>query len=293
MKPRDLIIIGGGVCGLSCALIAAQNGLRPLVIDMGNCGGQLLTWIESPLKDIPSHLLIDPKEVLQTLMRQCHNESVEFLVDSRVHEVQVKDDHLHLFINNNQELHAQRVFISSGLIQRKLDVSGEETIPWGNPHTPLDRKDTITVVIGGGDEACSTAADLADSGAHVIMIVRGNLRARIRFAERVIDNPSIKIMENERVIKFTSSGVILSSGQDITCDECFIRIGMEPIFPRILPQITTFDDGRIHTDTVGKTSISRLYAGGDVTRPPNQRYVAIAMADGVRIGRSIADDLVG
>ena len=64
-KNWDLIIVGAGPCGLSAGLVAAQNGLKALIIDKASsCGGQIERWIDCPIKDIPGQPQIESLYVM-------------------------------------------------------------------------------------------------------------------------------------------------------------------------------------------------------------------------------------
>jgi Dehydrogenases (flavoproteins) len=55
----DLIIVGGGLAGLSASITAAREGLSVLVLERGNTAG-LRTWLGEDLHPLPQKALPRP-----------------------------------------------------------------------------------------------------------------------------------------------------------------------------------------------------------------------------------------
>ncbi len=295
-ERRDLIIVGGGPCGLAAALIAAQNGLKPLIIDKGlACGGQLLTWIDFPIRDVPSYPSIVAPDLAEKLLSQVKEAGVEICGGQTVHEITSTANQVYVSVDNNLVYAGSSALICTGVAPRTLHVPGENSIAWGNPHANAQRSGMLCVVIGGGDEACSASLSLAASHAKVILIARGNISARHRFFDPVKANPAIEIWRGEQVSSIESHGeqflFKLASGKEVLADAAFIRIGMQPFIPKVLPRPAFHADGRLTIDSEWRTTTPLIYAGGDAVRPPAQRYISIALADGVGAARAIANDL--
>jgi len=297
-KNWDLIIIGGGPCGLSAGLIAAQNGLNALIVDQSSsCGGQIARWIDCPIKDIPGQPQIEASELIQGLLKQIRSAGVTVCNGQSVNEVRVTSSGVSVGLDDQQTFNSSRVLICTGVVPRKLDVSGEDTIAWGTPYSGVSRSGSLAVVVGGGDEACSSSLALAKSQAKVILLVRTDIKARKNFADAVARNPLIDVWRGEEVssIEETPSQILfkLASGKEILADEGFIRIGMKITIPLLIPQPKLLENGRLSVNNQWRTTVPLIYAGGDAIRPPSQSYIIIAMADGVGSARAIVEDLVG
>lgn len=70
----EVLIIGGGVAGLSCAVALADEGLKPLVIESGqHLGGRARTWTDEytgDRVDIGPHILLSEYRNMLALLEQ-------------------------------------------------------------------------------------------------------------------------------------------------------------------------------------------------------------------------------
>jgi len=297
-KNWDLIIIGAGPCGLSAGLVAAQNGLKAIIIDKASsCGGQIERWIDCPIKDIPGQPQIEASDLIQGLLKQIKSAGVTVCNGQSVKEVRATSTGVAVQLDDQQIFYSSRVLICTGAVPRKLEVSGEDAIAWGTPYSGVSRAGSLAVVVGGGDEACSSSLALAKSQSKVILLVRNEIKARNNFADAVARNPFIEVWRGEEVsgIEKTPSQILLklASQKEIIADEVFIRIGMKIVIPQLIPQPKLLEDGRLSVNNEWRTTVPMIYAGGDAIRPPSQSYIIIAMADGVGSARAIVNDLVG
>ena len=53
MKTYDLVIVGGGVCGMTAAVYAARASLSACILEKDVCGG-LVNWTHT-VENFPSH----------------------------------------------------------------------------------------------------------------------------------------------------------------------------------------------------------------------------------------------
>ncbi|MEM7357241.1 MAG: NAD(P)/FAD-dependent oxidoreductase, partial [Acidobacteriota bacterium] len=199
--------------------------------------------------------------------------------------------------------------LATGLRHRRLAVPGLELADRiASPRKALEGwRDRRVAVVGGGDEASSLAYDLATHGATVSLLVRSALRARPAFAEPVRREPRVAIRQGAVTERFEGGAggdaggdagggeitVVLTSGERLAVDECFVRIGVEPSLPQIEPELERLADGRLRVDGQMRTSCDTLFAAGDLVRPPAERYIAAALADGAIVARNVEGDLAG
>ena len=64
----DVIIVGGGPCGLSAGVYAGRSGLKTLLIERFACGGQILNTFE--IKNYPGFLHISGPDLAQKMQNQ-------------------------------------------------------------------------------------------------------------------------------------------------------------------------------------------------------------------------------
>ncbi|DAC27443.1 MAG TPA: FAD-dependent oxidoreductase, partial [Candidatus Thalassarchaeaceae archaeon] len=136
-------------------------------------------------------------------------------------------------------------------------------------------RDEEIIVIGGGDSAMEEATFLTRFASKVTLIHRRDVfRASKVMQERAENHPKIEIRTFRQVKKWLSdekglSGAILEdprdgSTEEIACTGAFIAIGHKPITGFLEGQIETDDSGYIIHKDHTMTSVSGVFAAGDV-----------------------------
>lgn len=286
----DLIIIGSGPAGLSAAQYGARANLKTLVIENGSVGGQVLN-----INDFENYPGVFPavkgSDFINTMVEQAKAFGAEFLqgtvssIDKIKNQFIVKTD--------KGELKSFTLVIATGAAHRKLGIPGEKELSgMGVSYCATCDgpffKNRKVVVVGGGDSACDEATYLATLASEVTLIHRkGTLRAQKAVAEKVLNNPKIKVIFNtvvkeikgkykveEVVLENTTTGEISSLG----VDGVFIFVGMIP--QTDLVEMLPKDEGDyIKTNESMETAIKGMYCVGDIRSKPF-RQVVTATSDG-------------
>ncbi|MGL4173569.1 MAG: NAD(P)/FAD-dependent oxidoreductase [Actinomycetota bacterium] len=288
---HDLVIIGAGPCGIAASLVAAQNHLQPLLIESSfGIGGQVHFLIDHLIRDIPGLPDVGAEELTWRWRNQLDAQGVDVRLKTAVRAVREREHSCEVVLANGSVLMAQAVLIASGVSPRRHLGVGAERVPWGKPHSGIDRAGQQVIVVGGGDEAFSAAASLLQAGAAVQIVIRAGVSARPSFVSKA-KALGVTLCEQATVEAFHSgeNGWILAlhDGRMLRTDECYIRIGAQPnSVPLHRHQGTRLagapsHHGRYH----------RIRMGGDVVRPPAARYIASALGDGARMGRRFADQI--
>ncbi len=122
-KIYDVLILGGGVAGMSAAVYAKRAGKRVAIIEKMALGGQILQL--EKIENFPSQALIDGISLAQMFSKQVKALNVEILKD----EIQSVD-----FSSENKILRgkkskyvANNVIIATGIKSRELGI-GENTL---------------------------------------------------------------------------------------------------------------------------------------------------------------------
>lgn len=286
----DIIIIGGGPAGLAAAQYGSRANLKTLVIENSFVGGQVLN-----INDFENYPGVFPAvsgaEFTETLTNQAKAFGVEFITT----EVSSIDK-----IKNQFTLKTKKgdftsfvVIIATGAAHRKLEIPGEEEFSGrgvsycATCDGPFFRNKKI-VVVGGGDSACDEATYLSTLSGDVTLIHRkGSLRAQKAVAERVLNNPNIKVVFNSVVKEIKGNAKVESIIVENTetkqqsvleVDGVFIFVGMIPR-TELVEMIQKDESGYIVTDEKMETSIKGLFCVGDIRSKPF-RQVVTATADG-------------
>lgn len=289
MESKDIVIIGGGVAGLSAGLYASRSGMDSVVIDAGG-GGQVLEIYN--LENYPGIFPAENgTELIENLAKQAESFGAK-IIYSEVLSIDKKEN-LFFVKTDKTEFVAKSVIYATGAAHSKLGIPGEEQFTGSGVSYcavcdgPFFKNKRV-VVIGGGDSACSEALYLANIASHVDLIHRRNeLRAAKSIAEKIFSNPKIDVHFNsvakEIVGKEKVSGINIENIQTkqislLETDAVFIFVGMEPR-TSLLETLKKDENGYIITDEKMATSVPGLFVAGDVRSKP-LRQIITAASDG-------------
>ena len=154
-KPfYDVIIVGGGLAGLTAAIYTGRDGFSTLIVEQAGLGGQVgLTQI---LDNFPGfEQRIGGAEFADRLASQAQRFGGEALQGEQVTDIVRDGQYLVVRSANDREYVARSVLVSSGSHYRTLDVPGEADLIGRSAHYcatcdgPL-YGDRSVLVVGGG-----------------------------------------------------------------------------------------------------------------------------------------------
>lgn len=251
-----LVIVGGGVSGLSAALEAHRLGLKyewleshRLLETVENYPQGKPIYTEPPEMipdsslNLPSSDPLDREGLLQSLLDQAKEKNC-LPRYATLHGIR-KDGHelcLDLLEKNElrAELRAHRVILAIGRSgeHRKLDVHGENLQHVSHRcHDPALFVDQQVVVVGGGDTACETVLSLARAGAQATLChkqgVPSKASARLRLEiDHAVKAGLLKVVPQCTVAQITENDVMLTldSGEttSIPAQAVFTMLGRKP-----------------------------------------------------------------
>ena len=290
---HDLVILGSGPAGCTAALYAARAGLRPLVLEGAQPGGQLTQTTE--IENFPG--LAGPTngyDLVVTMRRQAERFGAVFEMDEAV-GVDFSGPVKRLETLVAGTLEARAVILATGASARWLGVPGERALigrgvsGCATCDGAFFRSKAVAVV-GGGDVACEDALFLARLCAKVWLIHRRDaLRASKVMADRVLASPAIEpiwdtVVEEVldpaagAVTALRLRGVKDGAARELPVDGLFVAIGHTPN--------TAFLKGALELDAQGYvvvrggvlTSAPGVFAAGDVMDPAYKQAVVAAGA---------------
>ena len=280
-KRTRCLIIGSGPAGYTAAIYAARANLSPVLYEGMQPGGQLTTTTE--VENFPGYPEgITGTEMMDDLKKQAIRYGTE-VIRGRVTAVDFSTSPKKLTIDNEEEVEADTVIISTGATAKYLGLEDETNYAGMGVSACATcdgffyRNKTVAVV-GGGDTACEEATYLSGLASKVYVIVRKDyLRDSQIMQERVMNNPKIEILfEHNTVGLFGDNGVegahlVKRMGEedeekvDIKIDGFFLAIGHTPNTEIFKGQIDMDKEGYINTEfPTTKTSVEGVYAAGDV-----------------------------
>ena len=268
----DLIVIGEGIAGLSCAAHAASLGLRTATTE-GNLFGGLVINVAELEGYEGSGSGVD---LASSLMEANANAGVENL-GAAVNAIETAGNVIKVRTDGGEHT-ARAVVIASGARMNKLDVPGEEAFDHRGVSQCADCDGPMfqgehVVVVGGGDSAFQEAAALAQYVDRVTILVRGlQPRARASLVERVQGLANVSVTPGTSVTEIhggdTVTGIAIraadGSQQRMDCAGVFVFVGLTPNSEFVPAAVRRNAKGEIETDASYQTAVRGLYAVGAV-----------------------------
>jgi thioredoxin reductase (NADPH) len=277
---HDVIIIGAGPAGLSTAFWCDELGLDSLVLEQAEEVGGQLHRVYNPIENYLGLKARNGQELLANFTKDLYAAEFDLWTQVDIESVDLKARRISL--RSGEELQTIAIVVATGVRPRELGVPGEKEfigkgmIESGTRDRQLFAGKDVCVV-GGGDAAVENALLLAEVCPTVTLVHRGKkLRARREFAER--------LQPNNRITVFTESVLTRILGDEeikaveiqrkeglkpfqLAVGGVLIRIGVEPNTELFREQIATDDNGFIKVNNQQETSVSMVFAVGDVSNP--------------------------
>lgn len=286
----DLVVVGGGIAGLSAGLFARRSGLKTLLVEKQLPGGQL---INAPLIEYfpGSPEGINGMELAMSLQEQCMKHGLE-IVAAEAYSLSLGQPFVVKTTDGSWT--ASAVVVATGAEPRKLEVPGEEELV-GRGVSYCASCDghffanQVVAVVGGGDSALEEALELASVASRVIVIHRGRqLKACKSLQERAFGNDKIEFIWHtvvERIEgKDSVEGLSLKNSetgavQSLPVSGIFVYVGYRPASDFLGGVLKTTEDGYLTVSGTMETSARGIFAAGAL-RAGTTGQVITAAADG-------------
>lgn len=282
----DLVIVGGGLAGLTAALYAARIGLHTCVVEQMAAGGQVLN-VEK-LENYPGFPEgIAGFDLGPIVQEQAEAAGAEFTMDTAIG---LKIDGERRIVRcDATALIGRSVIISTGSTFRELGIPGErEFIGKGVSHcASCDAPFFVgkdVAVIGGGDSALDEAAVLAAQVGRVSIVHRGaSFSAQQVAINRIAELQNVDTLFGAEIHEIageqTVARVRLSNGSDLAVAGVFIFVGLEPNTAFLQGVVDLDPAGHVVVDQHLQSSVSGVFAAGDL-RQGSARQLVSAAGDG-------------
>ena len=289
----DLIVVGGGPAGLTAALYAAREGIDTLIVEQSAVGGQ--AGVTERIENYPGFPDGVQGAFLADQMRlQAERFGVEILQAQSVTGVKAVDDFRVVSTETGDEYSSSALVIATGSRYRRLGVPGEEDLIGAGIHfcATCDGpfyKDQEVLVIGGGNSAVEEGLFLTRFASRVTLLARGDqLRASRILQERAESEPKLVVRTNASVREFGGTSRVESVSvvdsetgkiEELHPSGVFIFIGLDPNTEFVRGILDTDQWGFIKTDMTFQSSMSGVFAAGDV-RAGSTKQLAAAVGEG-------------
>ena len=302
VSEYDVIILGAGPGGLTAGLYLCQSKISTVLIDIALPGGQVSTTHE--VSNYPG--FIEP----QAGYLLSHNMSEQTKLCGTVYKVAVDITKVDLakkevVIDEFETIRAKKIVIATGTTPNSTGASGEKALKGkGISYCAtcdakfFDNKEVV--VIGGGNSAVEES-DFISRFASKVTIVHQfeKFTANKKAQDKLFANPKMNFIFNSEPRVFDKDGdkmvteienLITGEKTKLVSDGIFIFIGMKPNIELFKDNLKLDQWGYIISDENMQTSISDIYAVGDVTSK-KYRQITTAVADGTIAAMAIAKKL--
>jgi thioredoxin reductase (NADPH) len=293
MESWDLIIIGAGAAGLAAGIYGARSGLKTLILEEKMVGG---TTADAPLvENYPGFQSISGSELAQKMVAHCRSTGVEIREFESVTSLDLKSEKK-IVKTNRSVYEAKAVIITSGSHYREIGVPGEKEFRGrgvsycGICDGPFFKGKRV-LVVGGGNSAVITALYIADIAIEVKIAHRRDMfRAESALVKALEAKKNVEILWNTEVKeirgeKLVNKAILLNNktgkSGELLIDGVFVQVGENPNSQLAKEAGIEVDkDSYIKIDILQRTSITGVYAAGDVTNHP-VKQVGTAVGQGI------------
>ncbi|OIQ80517.1 NADH dehydrogenase [mine drainage metagenome] len=307
--PYDVLVIGGGPAGASAAIYAARKGIRTGVV-ADRFGGQVMDTMG--IENFVSVKETEGPKLVAALEEHVKTYDIDVMhlqrADALIHPAQSKTELIEVKLESGATLKSKAVIIATGARWKEMNVPGEKEYRGKGvaycPHCdgPLFKGKSIAV-IGGGNSGVEAAIDLAGFVNHVTLLqFDPELRADAILQNKLHSLSNVTVIVNAQTTEITGESQKVNglTYKDRTTDKLhsvplegiFVQIGLLPNTDWLKSSgIDLSKFGEINIDAHGATSLSGVFAAGDVTTVPYKQII-IAMGEGAKASLGAFDYLI-
>lgn len=288
-----VLIIGSGPAGFTAAIYAARAGMKPVLYQGGQPGGQLT--ITTDVENYPGY----PDGIMgPQMMVDFQKQAERFGTDIRSGMITAVDfsgwPHK-VTVDGKDEIEAEAVIISTGASAKWLGLESEQRLN-GRGVSACAVCDGFffrgqdVAIVGAGDTAAEEATYLSKLVSKVYMLVRRDeMRASKIMQQRVMNAPNIEVLWNTETVEVQGEEEVdgvkvrnTETGEEriLPVQGFFVAIGHQPNTAIFKDYIDMDESGYIKTiPGTSKTNVPGVFATGDA-QDKNYRQAVTAAGSG-------------
>lgn len=303
-EHHDVIVVGGGVAGVNCALECFDIQLDTILVEASAALGGQLPEILHSVRNVAAGRFADGAALQRALL-----ESAEILGD-RVrlsHHVTKAELEARAIDVGGRRLSGGALVVATGTLKQYLEAAPDGALGGDITYQLEPVLDSfagrdVVAVIGGGDSGTLDALELARRGSTVKLIhrssdlsARQDIRRQLRDQPRIEDLPGWELEAAHGAERLESIVLVRTSTgerQDIPVQGLVVKIARAPNTQLFEGQLELDRSGAVVVDRDLRTSRDGVFAVGDVVSGAYPR-VAAALGQGSLAARSVLHYLEG
>ncbi|MDO7844302.1 thioredoxin-disulfide reductase [Sphingomonas immobilis] len=276
-----MLILGSGPAGLTAAIYGARAGMKPILVQGIQPGGQLMTTTD--VENYPGFAdVIQGPWLMEQMQKQAEHVGTQLMYDTIV-EVDLSKRPFRLIGDGGDVYEGDTLVIATGAQAKWLGLDSEESLK-GKGVSACATCDGFfyrgkkVAVIGGGNTAVEEALYLTNHSKDVTIIHRrDHFRAEKILQDRLFAHESVNVLWNKEVSTFVdgggTAGLVALELKDtqtgeisrLDVDGGFVAIGHHPATELFRGHVELDSDHYIKVQTgTTKTSVPGVFACGDV-----------------------------
>lgn len=287
----DVVIIGGGIAGLTAATVLGRARRKVAVIDAGHPRNSPADHVHG----FPSRDGVAPDYLLEL----CRSDLERYDVDVLSGQATQLQPDRSVKLADGRVLRGRHVVIATGLRDVLPEVSGARE-RWGKDllQCPYchgwEVADRPLIVLGSSPSSVQQTFLVRSFSSEVTLLVQEGLdltaedvRSLTAMGVQIVEGTAENLLVHDDAL----TGVALADGRQLDCRAVFCEPGasVDPL-PWSVPGCRRDADGCLETDSTGRTGAYGIWAVGNVTDPSSQ--VVAAAGDAYRLAVGLNAELL-
>jgi len=302
-RESDVIVIGGGLAGVGCALECFDIQLDTLLVESASVlGGQLPEVLHS-VRNLAAARFTSGADLQRSLQEAAGILGDRVRLAAPVWSVDLGSRRIEI---GGDRVPFRSLVVATGTRQRYLAAAPDGAfggdITYQLETDPQHFTGSVAAVIGGGDSAVLDALALAADGATVTLIhrspglhARDDVLARLRAEPRIEDLPGWEVDAARGPDRLEAVELVQRETDErwtLAVNRLVVKIGRTPNTGFLAGQLELDRAGAIVVDRDLRTSHAGVFAAGDIVADAYPR-VAAAIGQGSLAARSVLRYLQG
>lgn len=297
VREVDVVVVGGGPAGLTAASWLGRYRRSVVVVDSLDHRSGMVERSHGYLGRDPQ----TPRDLIARGRREVLAYPTAQVRVGRVRAVGRRDDGLFAVDLEDGELLAHRVVLATGVVDDVPEVEGfDEHYGASVFHCPAcdgyEARDRDVVALGWDPHLVGFSATLKNWARSVTVVTNGRRFAGDQACRLQMSENEVDLVEEDALALLGSRGALegvrLQSGRVLPASLVFFSLAHHPRVDLAVSLGCELDDeGYVHVDAEGATSVPGVYAAGDCV--PGLQLVQVAAGQGAIAGVACAQSFFG